>query len=58
MAFRTMAILVPGEMGAAVGGTFHTGGLDVVTCLEGLSDATRELTGVLPGRLLCGPMAA
>lgn len=42
MAYQTVAILVPGEMGAAVGRAFHEGGLDVLTCLEGRSEATRE----------------
>jgi 3-hydroxyisobutyrate dehydrogenase-like beta-hydroxyacid dehydrogenase len=40
MAFKTVAILMPGEMGAAVGKAFHEGGLDVVTCLNGRSAPT------------------
>jgi 3-hydroxyisobutyrate dehydrogenase-like beta-hydroxyacid dehydrogenase len=42
MAFKTVAILVPGEMGAAVGKAFHAGGVEVLGCLEGRSAATRE----------------
>lgn len=42
MAYQTVAILVPGEMGAAVGKAFHSHGLDVLTCLAGRSDATRD----------------
>jgi 3-hydroxyisobutyrate dehydrogenase-like beta-hydroxyacid dehydrogenase len=42
MSYRTVAILVPGEMGAAVGKAFHAGGLEVLTCLAGRSDATRD----------------
>ena len=42
MAFKTVAILMPGEMGAAVGKAFIDNGLDVVTCLDGRSAATAE----------------
>ena len=42
MAFKTVAILMPGEMGAAVGKAFHEGGLEVVTCLDGRSAPTAE----------------
>lgn len=42
MPFKTVAILVPGEMGAAVGKAFHDNGLDVITCLDGRSEPTRE----------------
>lgn len=42
MAFKTVAILVPGEMGAAVGKAFHAGGIDVITCLAGRSRPTVE----------------
>ena len=42
MTFKTVAILMPGEMGAAVGKAFHDGGLDVITCLAGRSQATAE----------------
>ncbi|MHA1108736.1 MAG: DUF1932 domain-containing protein [Alphaproteobacteria bacterium] len=41
MNFKTIAILVPGEMGAAVGKAFHDNGLDVITCLNGRSEPTR-----------------
>ncbi len=42
MTFKTVAILGPGEMGAAVGKAFNDGGVDVVTCLAGRSAPTRE----------------
>lgn len=42
MPIKTVAIMVPGEMGAAVGKGFHDHGLDVITCLAGRSEATRE----------------
>ncbi len=42
MAFKTVAILMPGEMGAAVGKAFTDGGLDVITCLDGRSPPTAE----------------
>ncbi len=42
MTFKTVAILGPGEMGAAVGKAFKDGGVDVVTCLAGRSAPTRE----------------
>lgn len=42
MPFTTVAILSPGEMGAAVGKAFHDHGLDVITWLDGRSEPTRE----------------
>jgi len=42
MAFETIAILGPGEMGAAVGKAFHDKGLTVMTCLDGRSASTCE----------------
>jgi 3-hydroxyisobutyrate dehydrogenase-like beta-hydroxyacid dehydrogenase len=42
MPFKTVAILAPGEMGAAVGKAFADGGLNVITCLDGRSEPTRE----------------
>jgi len=42
MTIKTVAILSPGEMGAAVGGALHQGGLDIVTCFAGRGQATRE----------------
>jgi 3-hydroxyisobutyrate dehydrogenase-like beta-hydroxyacid dehydrogenase len=42
MAFKTVAILMPGEMGAAVGKAFTEHGLDVVTCMADRSAPTRE----------------
>lgn len=42
MTLKTVAILSPGEMGAAVGAALHQGGMDVVTCFAGRGDATHE----------------
>jgi 3-hydroxyisobutyrate dehydrogenase-like beta-hydroxyacid dehydrogenase len=42
MTIRTVAILSPGEMGAAVGGALHANGFDVIACLEGRGAPTRE----------------
>lgn len=42
MPIKTVAILSPGEMGAAVGAALHKGGLDMVTCLAGRSAPTAE----------------
>ena len=42
MAFKTVAILMPGEMGGAVGKALSEGGLDVITCLDGRSPPTAE----------------
>lgn len=39
----TVAILMPGDMGHAVGRALREGGRDVVTCVTGRSDATRDL---------------
>jgi 3-hydroxyisobutyrate dehydrogenase-like beta-hydroxyacid dehydrogenase len=41
MTIKTVAILNPGEMGAAVGGALREGGFDVIVDLHGRSDATR-----------------
>ena len=43
MTINTVAILSPGDMGHAVGQRLREHELDVVTCLEGRSDRTREL---------------
>ena len=40
---KTVAILSPGDMGHAVGRVLGDHGLDVITCLEGRSERTREL---------------
>ncbi len=45
MSIKTVAILSPGEMGAAVGAALHQGGMDVVTCFEGRGADTRERAG-------------
>ena len=42
MTIKTVAILSPGEMGAAVGKAFHENGFDVITCLEGRSGPTKD----------------
>ncbi len=42
MPLNRIAILVPGEMGAAVGKAFGDNGLEVITCLEGRSEPTRK----------------
>ncbi len=42
MTFKTVALLMPGEMGAAVGKAFSDSGLDVLTCLAGRSAPTAE----------------
>ena len=41
MAVKTVAILSPGEMGAAVGKVLRESGLEVTTCLEGRGEQTR-----------------
>ena len=42
MAFNTVAILHPGEMGGAVGGALSENGYDVIVCLENRSKVTLE----------------
>ena len=42
MGFSTIAILSPGNMGAAVGAQLKLSGYDVITCLAGRSDFTRR----------------
>ena len=41
MTIKTVAILNPGEMGGAVGGALREGGFEIITCLDGRSEATR-----------------
>ena len=43
MTINTVAILSPGDMGHAVGQRLREHELDVLTCLDGRSDRTREL---------------
>ena len=43
MAVKTVAILSPGDMGHAVGRALGEHGLDVITCLKGRSERTRQL---------------
>lgn len=43
MTVDTIAVLMPGDMGHAVGRTLHEHGHDMVTCLAGRSAATRLL---------------
>jgi len=42
MSIGTVAILSPGEMGAAVGAALHRGGMEVITCIATRGEATRE----------------
>jgi 3-hydroxyisobutyrate dehydrogenase-like beta-hydroxyacid dehydrogenase len=42
MSISTVAILSPGEMGAAVGAALHKGGMKIITCFEGRGAGTRE----------------
>ncbi len=42
MSFETVAILSPGEMGSAVGGSLAEYGFTVITTLEGRGESTRE----------------
>lgn len=42
MAIETVAVLSPGEMGTAFGRALKKAGFDIVTCLAGRSDLTRE----------------
>jgi len=44
MADKTVAVLMPGDMGHAVGSALRHHGLDVVTCLAGRGDHTRRLS--------------
>ncbi len=43
MPLRTIAILSPGDMGHGVGRALGEHGYDVITCLQGRSERTREL---------------
>ena len=43
MGLETIAILSPGDMGHGVGKTLAEHGYDVITCLDGRSDRTRDL---------------
>jgi 3-hydroxyisobutyrate dehydrogenase-like beta-hydroxyacid dehydrogenase len=61
MAIKTVAIISPGEMGSAVGRAFHEHGFDVITCLEGRSEASRqraEATGFRDGGSLSNIVGA
>ena len=42
MRVKTVAILSPGDMGHSVGGALVEHGLDVITCLAGRSERTRD----------------
>jgi 3-hydroxyisobutyrate dehydrogenase-like beta-hydroxyacid dehydrogenase len=42
MSFSTIAVLSPGNMGAAVGAQLKEAGYDVISCLAGRSDFTRR----------------
>ena len=54
MALRTIAILSPGNMGAAVGQVLRESGYDVVTNLDGRSDRTRSLAAEAGFRAVSG----
>ena len=41
---ETIAVLMPGDMGHAVGWALRDHGLDVITCLAGRSADTRDLS--------------
>ena len=56
MTIETIAILSPGEMGAAVGRALSRAGLSVITTLEGRGGATRE-RAVAAGFRDGGPLA-
>jgi 3-hydroxyisobutyrate dehydrogenase-like beta-hydroxyacid dehydrogenase len=43
MTVQTVGILSPGDMGHAVGAVLVNNGINVITCLEGRSNRTREL---------------
>ncbi len=43
MSFSTIAVMSPGNMGSAVGDFLGRSGYDVITCLAGRSDYTRNL---------------
>ena len=43
MTIKTVGILSPGDMGHAVGRVLREHGIDVVTCLRGRSDRTKQL---------------
>ncbi len=45
MSVKTVAILSPGDMGSGVGYALGQNGIDVITCLRGRSNRTRELAG-------------
>ena len=46
MNINTVAILSPGDMGSNVGRALREDGLDVITCLDGRSARTKELSAV------------
>ena len=54
MALRTIAILSPGNMGAAVGRALRENGYDVVTNLDGRSERTRALASEAGFRAVSG----
>ncbi|MEM1046295.1 MAG: DUF1932 domain-containing protein [Pseudomonadota bacterium] len=52
MSQSTVAVLMPGDMGHAVGRALREGGRDVITCVTGRSDATRDMAVRAGMRLL------
>ena len=43
MSFNTIAIMSPGDMGSGVGAALGESGYDVITCLKGRSDYTKQM---------------
>jgi len=57
MTIRTVAILSPGEMGAATGKAFQEHGFDIITSLEGRSETSRKRASAA-GFRDCGSIAS
>ncbi|MBK19582.1 MAG: hypothetical protein CMM52_12180 [Rhodospirillaceae bacterium] len=57
MTIKTIAILSPGEMGAATGKAFQEHGFDIVTALEGRSETSRKRAAAV-GFRDCGTIAS
>ena len=57
MTIKTVAILSPGEMGAATGKAFQEHGFDIITALEGRSETSRDRAAAA-GFRDCGSIAS
>ena len=57
MPIKTVAILSPGEMGAATGKAFQKNGFDIITSLEGRSETSRKRANAA-GFRDCGSIAS